>query len=90
MKNVYGNIHDHIKVVFMGSEKFNKCIILTRAASYLKTLLSFSNILMKSFFGGCGTSERQDCRESSNEPNPLYGGISYAEIKGTDYVGVSN
>ena len=45
-------------------------------ASNLSTLPSFSNILMKSFLGGCGTKDRQLCRESSSEPNPLKGGIS--------------
>ena len=58
-----------------------KCNYLTNVASYLSTLLSFSNMRMKSFFGGCGTNDKHDCKESSREPNPLYGGISWKKIK---------
>jgi len=60
-----------LQTVFFGGFAHWVVFELTSAASYLKTLLSFSNILMKSFFGGWGTSERHDCKESSNEPNPL-------------------
>ena len=48
----------------------------TMTAANLRILPSFSSILMKSFFGGWGISERQDCLLSSREPKPLYGGSS--------------
>ena len=51
-------------------------LLRTIIASNRSTLWSFSNILMKSFLGGWGISDRHDCRESSNEPKWLYGGIS--------------
>ena len=35
---------------------------------------------MKSFLGGCGINDKQDCSESSFEPNPLYGGSVYNKI----------
>lgn len=40
----------------------------TMTASNRRTLWSFSSILMKSFFGGWGIRDRQDCRESSRDP----------------------
>lgn len=49
---------------------------LTSMASYLSTLLSFSRSLTKSFLGGWGTNDKHDCKESSSDPNPLYGGIT--------------
>jgi len=48
----------------------------TMIASYLSTNPSFSSILMKSFFGGCGISVSHDCFESSRVPKPVYGAIS--------------
>ena len=39
---------------------------------------SFAMNFMKSFCGGFGRSESQFARESSSEPNPLYGAISLA------------
>ena len=48
-------------------------------ASYRSTNPSFSSILMKSFFGGCGISVSHDCFESSSVPKPAYGAISCGE-----------
>ena len=45
--------------------------LLTIDASNRNTFPSFSSILIKSFFGGCGTSDIHDCSESSTEPYPL-------------------
>ena len=39
---------------------------------------SFAMNFIKSFCGGFGSSESQFARESSSEPNPLYGAISRA------------
>ncbi len=43
----------------------------TITAAYLRTLPSFSNILMRSFLGGCGMRVIQDCLLSSRDPKPL-------------------
>lgn len=44
--------------------------------------LSFSMNFLKSFWGGLGSKLMQEHRESSSEPNPVYGGIGFSAFGG--------
>ena len=66
----------NLRILSTELSEFN--LATNRSSCEFKPERSFAMNFMKSFCGGFGRSESQFARESSSEPNPLYGAISLA------------
>lgn len=69
-------LHSHLtSIVFT-------IIIIIGCNYFSPKYLSFSMNFLKSFWGGLGSKLIQEHRESSSEPNPVYGGIGFSAFGG--------